>query len=290
MRKLFNTSDFENAERFGNYLHSLKIENDLRDEELSDADEKQWSLWIMDEDFLEEADRLKSEFLSDPFNKIYDVKVKKKVQKEMPKAKGARYVDVRSEIFAANSSKDAPAVLAIIVICTVLFLASLTALDPVIKRILFFSQYMGRDFPEIASGQIWRLVTPIFLHDGFLHILFNMMWLHQLGGQIEKIDGSWKLIIFVVFTAIFCNTSQYFISGANFLGMSGVVYGMLGFIWTVCRVAPRSRYDLNDQTMFFMMAWLVLCFFMENIANTQHVVGLLVGLSLGFVKGKRLAK
>jgi GlpG protein len=290
VRKLFTTSDFENASRFGNYLNSIKIENNiLADEDEKSESVKQWALWVYDEDQLDEADLLKAEFLADPFNKKYDVKIKKIKEPAPPKAKGARYVDVRSEIFDKGSIQNSPVVMSVIIVCVILFLASLTPGYPAIASIFYYSQYMGREFPEILEGQVWRLVTPIFLHGGFIHVLFNMMWLHQLGSQIEKIDGSIKFFAFMIITAILCNTCQYLVSGANFVGMSGVVYGMLGFIWTVSRLAPRSRYDLNDQTMMFMMGWLVLCFFMENVANTEHVVGLLVGLAFGFIKGKRAA-
>src|SRR5690606_16541906 len=89
-------------------------------------------------------------------------------------------------------------------------------------RLLYYSLYMGRDFPEIASGQLWRLVTPIFLHGGILHLVFNMLWLYQLGSAIEHYEGSRLLLLMVMILGALCNTAQYLVSGPAFVGMSGV--------------------------------------------------------------------
>jgi len=145
----------------------------------------------------------------------------------------------------------------------------------------------------LQQGQLWRVVTPIFIHFGIIHILFNMLWLKDLGGLIEA-RWSWRtLIILVLVSAILSNVSQFIIDWdfkhglrtANALsgGMSGVVFALLGYVWMRGRLDPTSGVRLNQGVVLMMLAWLVLCMsgMMGSVANTAHAVGLLVGVLSG---------
>src|SRR5262249_27422424 len=154
-----------------------------------------------------------------------------------------------------------------------------------VTRLLYFSEYMGRSFPEISDGQVWRLVTPIFLHGGWLHLLFNMLWLFELGGMIEILEGPRKLATLMLVLAVLATTAQYMLSGPSFLGMSGVVYGLLGYVWMMSRHHAGTRYVMPTQTVYFMLVWLVVCLvgIIPNVANAEHVVGFVVGTAWGFL-------
>ena len=89
---------------------------------------------------------------------------------------------------------------------------------------------------ELKQGEIWRPVTPIFMHFGIIHILFNMMWLKELGTMIEFKNGSLKMLLMVLIIAVVSNVGQDYYKGPYFGGMSGVVYGLFGYIWM------KSRY------------------------------------------------
>lgn len=54
----------------------------------------------------------------------------------------------------------------------------------------------------LESGEYWRLLTPIFIHFGVLHLLFNMLWLWDLGGAVESRRGLWYFAGFVVVSGI----------------------------------------------------------------------------------------
>ena len=152
-------------------------------------------------------------------------------------------------------------------------------------------------FEKIREGEIWRLVTPTLLHRDFLHILFNMAWLWILGAQIEDRMSRWKMLLFILITAIASNVAQYLMSGPFFLGFSGVVVGMVGFIWMRQKMAPWEGYPLNKPTVIFILLFVLAMFVLEivavvlqllaitdlspNIANTAHIVGGLVGMALG---------
>jgi GlpG protein len=155
----------------------------------------------------------------------------------------------------------------------------------------------GPLFIKIREGQIWRLLTPCLLHHDLLHILFNMIWLWVLGRPIEKRIGAWRTLVLTIIVAVVSNTVQYFMSGPFFIGYSGVVMGLAGFIWMRERIAPWEGYPLQRATILFL-AFFVLAMvglqlislivqlttnlpFVLNIANTAHIIGALVGAFLG---------
>ncbi len=143
--------------------------------------------------------------------------------------------------------------------------------------------------PEIRSGEVWRLITPIFLHFGIIHIFFNMLWLRDLGGMIETVEGIGKFAALVIVSAALSNLAQYVISGPTFGGMSGVVYAMLGYVWMKGKYHPGSGLYLHKETVTMMLIWLVVCFtgWLGPIANWAHLGGLIVGVVWGYVATHR---
>jgi GlpG protein len=137
---------------------------------------------------------------------------------------------------------------------------------------------------EIGRGQVWRLITPIFLHFGAIHLVFNMIWLIDLGGMIERHRGTWFLLVLVLVAAILPNLAQYFWSGPFFGGMSGVVYGLFGYVWIKGKYQPHLGMGVRQETVYIMLGWLVLCMtgMIGAIANAAHLVGLVVGVVLAY--------
>jgi GlpG protein len=137
--------------------------------------------------------------------------------------------------------------------------------------------------PEIRHGALWRLITPIFLHYGWVHIIFNMLWLKDLGTVIERRLGPRLLLGLVLVIGAISNFAQYSVSGSGAGGMSGVIYGLFGYIWMKSRVDPSSGFSVSQQTVMTMLVWLVLCYtgLLGNIGNTAHLTGLLAGVLWG---------
>lgn len=138
----------------------------------------------------------------------------------------------------------------------------------------------------ILAGEIWRLVTPAFLHFGFFHLLFNSLWLWDLGRRLELGLGRWHYVAFVLGTAAASNVSQYLWSGpAMFGGMSGVVFALVGFVAVRQRYDQHPLYAVPKAIIGFMLVWLVVCmtglvdyFIGGSVANAAHVGGLVAGI------------
>jgi rhomboid protease GlpG len=155
----------------------------------------------------------------------------------------------------------------------------------------------GPLFLKIRQGEAWRLFSPCVLHSEFLHILFNMIWLWVLGRPIEQRIGFAKTGILTLIAGIGSNTIQYLVSGPFFIGYSGVVMALAGFIWMRERLAPWEGYPLNRTTILFLVLFVVSMFaltfasfflqiftsvaFAPNIANTAHIAGAVIGALLG---------
>jgi GlpG protein len=253
-----------------------------------------YTFWVVEDDRMDEARSLFSLLASDPENQIFRTKVPvapKEKPTNLEKKAGmnrARHIDVRHEVFGRANVSGMYVTIFLIVISVLLTAVANMPSAVGFVRSLYFSEYMGRSFPEILGGQVWRIITPIFLHGGFLHLLFNMMWLYQLGGTIERLEKSWYLTALIFGLAALCNTAQYLVSGPLFIGMSGVVYGLLGYVWLMSMYQPRGQYFISQGTITFMMIWLVVCLvgIIPNVANTQHVAGMVLGSAWGWIRAK----
>lgn len=145
---------------------------------------------------------------------------------------------------------------------------------------------------SIFQGEVWRLLTPIFIHFGIVHLAFNMLWLWVLGQKLELFLGKWQFLTLIIVSAVCANLAQYLWTGySNFGGMSGVIYALVGFILVSQRLTPHPLLDIPSGILGFMLLWLVLCmtgvvdlFMAGGIANANHLGGLLTGMAFAAVR------
>jgi GlpG protein len=146
---------------------------------------------------------------------------------------------------------------------------------------------------QIEKGEVWRLVTPIFIHYGPMHLIFNMYALYLFGSLIEIRRGTFRFGLLVLATAIFSNFCQIFIPyhfhwagpvDTLFGGMSGVDYALFGYIWIKSRFEPQLNFFMPPNFVVMMLVWLVLCFtgWVGPIANWAHAGGLVSGAAIAF--------
>lgn len=138
----------------------------------------------------------------------------------------------------------------------------------------------------LENSQWWRLLTPAFMHFSELHIVFNLMWWGSLGAQIERKFGTISLAVILLGTAILSNIAQLVVSGPNFGGLSGVVYGVIGFVWWCGWLRPSWGINLPNYIIGFSLVWLVLGYLdwlWVSVANTAHTIGLVIGCALAWL-------
>lgn len=141
--------------------------------------------------------------------------------------------------------------------------------------------------PELRAGEVWRLFTPIFVHFGVLHLLFNGLNWWEVGQQLESRKGVTFFAPMVLVTAAVTNLGQFAwsywvapLEAAAVGGLSGVLYAMFGYAWIKGRVDPADGIGVTPRTATTMFIWLFVCMtgFLGPIANAAHVVGLVCGI------------
>jgi GlpG protein len=116
-----------------------------------------------------------------------------------------------------------------------------------------------------------------------LHIIFNLLWWSDLGRLIERFQSSFQLIWITLLVAAVSNLAQFMDTGPRFGGLSGVVYGLLGYLWLYGKTNPAAGYQLRREIVILMLVWLVICYvgLADIVANAAHVSGLITGAALG---------
>lgn len=293
MRMIGTIAKKNQARRFGDYLLVRGIRNQIEEE--SDGS---FSLWIHDDRQLPEAELLFADFQRDPEDEAYRGQGSSaeaiRVQEERLNKK-SRVIDVRTHWHRLDTSIG-PVTGALILLSVGITLLAMVDRSNELLDYFFITRYdvvgpyleWSSGLPEIRHGQLWRLITPIFIHSGILHIVFNMLWLKDLGSELERRLGPLYFCVFVLVAAALSNLGQYLLDGPNFGGMSGVVYGLLGYCWIRGRYDPSSGLSLNQGVVTMMIFWFVLCWtgLIGNVANWAHTFGLLVGMGWGFAAAK----
>lgn len=132
----------------------------------------------------------------------------------------------------------------------------------------------------LEHGQYWRLITPIFLHFGWVHLTFNMLWLWELGRRIENEFGAVHFISVVFFVSVLSNIYQSISTPMAFFGgMSGVVYGLLGYCAVFTMISTKREFILPPIIYIVMLFALLLGYLnlLPGMANTAHLTGLIWG-------------
>lgn len=290
MRKIGTLPSEQQAKLFEDFLLTEEIGANI------DTSGDEWNIWILDEDQVEQAKQELAAFTEDPGAEKYQAATRQAEairDERIAQARAAvkRQVKVRDTWNQPFTSR-CPVTSLLIGVSVVVFLLMQTN-DyniPIRQALSICSFEVSGDMVrydtrllDIQKGELWRLVSPIFLHFGPLHILFNCIMTYQLGGAIEINRGSLKLAAMVILIAVPSNLAQYWFSGPMFGGLSGVVYGLFGYMWMKSLYDPQSSFFIPPNMVIILIGWFFLCIagVVGNVANYAHGFGLGTGIAIG---------
>jgi GlpG protein len=310
MRQIGTIADDKAARTLADYLLTQGVDTHLTQASSG------WEVWVRDEDRVERARQEFAAFTANPGDTRFTTAVAaatnlRRAEERADEQFRQRQVDF-GDRFRLPLRGRRPATVLLVSICVAVALATDFGKDESAKenerapsQYLFISPFIHEDvyirFPglePIRHGQVWRLVTPIFLHFSPMHLLGNMLWLYYLGSQIESRRGSIRFLALVLVIAVLSNLGEYFLGGLRveggrltmhynprFGGMSGVVFGLFGYVWMKMRFEPELGLAMSQQAFFLSLIWLVFCFtgLAGHIANAAHASGLVVGIIVGAI-------
>ena len=157
----------------------------------------------------------------------------------------------------------------------------IVTLVPILGDIVF-SYGVGVNY-LISDGQWWRLFTPMFLHGGIMHLLFNMFSLFLFGPELEKIAGKARFLTIYLLAGVFGNIATFFLQGPGYasVGASGAIFGILGAFGALVYYTKHILPQLRQIILPILGVSIVMTFLQPNINATAHITGLIVGFLIG---------
>lgn len=144
----------------------------------------------------------------------------------------------------------------------------------------------------IAEGEWWRFITPMFLHAGIMHLLFNMFSLFLFGPELERLTGKVRFTTIYVLAGIFATVATYFLQPPSYLhvGASGAIFGVFGAYGALLFYGGRALPQLKQILLPILVISVILTFLTPNVNATAHIAGLITGflIGLGFFHPKRI--
>ncbi|MFD1672777.1 rhomboid family intramembrane serine protease [Agrilactobacillus yilanensis] len=141
----------------------------------------------------------------------------------------------------------------------------------------------------VAQGDWWRLITPIFLHVGFLHIAVNGVMIYYVGTQIEHIFGHTRFLVIFILSGIFGNLASFAFGSDNSVsaGASTALFGLFGAFIMLGLSFKHNPFIQTVAKQFGVLVLVNLVFdlFANNIDIWGHIGGFIGGVLIAFCLG-----
>jgi GlpG protein len=303
MRLIGSLTTSSDAERFRDYLLTTGVASHV--EEGSDG---AWQVWVEHDDHLDRATNELFAYQANPNDPKYagasgSAKRLRAEKQKVAERRRKNYTDVRTAWHRGAAGQYATPVSAFLI--GVALLATMATqfghseienAQWLLERLFFQAPPLAKEgmFGSIARGEVWRLVTPMFLHFDWMHIAFNCAFMWRFGVLIESRIGSGRFALLVLVAAVLSNSAEALWAQFGpwsggfslFGGLSGVNYALFGYAWIKGRTAPYEKIDVSPYDVGFMLTWLVLCMLgtavsAMSVANAAHLGGLVVGCAIG---------
>lgn len=288
MRQIAHLEDVALAHRLSDVLVSRGITNEARPEGAGAE------LWVHDDARLTEARELLAAFQANPSAYAKEVAQGAARRKEVARADEAYRARIRlaQRTMYGADGRGWVTLVTLVITGLVALITQVGAQIDLIMPLFLTTFPAGRGLPEVMSGEVWRLVTPIFVHFGVMHLFGNGTMWWWLAGRVEQRKGHGWMAVFVLATAAGSNLIQAlwlaFVSPSQVAlvgGLSGVLYALFGFAWVKGRIDPLDELEIPEQTWWWMMGWLLLCMTgaVGSVANAAHLGGLAIGAVAAWV-------
>jgi membrane associated rhomboid family serine protease len=190
--------------------------------------------------------------------------------------------------------RSAPAVLTFILLNAVAFLFEISFGDwndpEVLHRIGALEPYA-----VVVQGEYWRLFTALFLHGGFLHLLFNLFALYVLGPPLERSIGAARFAVCYLISGLASSagvvalTVMGLVHVGQLVGASGCIMGIVG-AWAGFllrhRHAPHAKQRLANVVMIVAIQ-IAFDLSTPQVSMAAHLCGLIAGFCLGLILSPR---
>jgi rhomboid protease GluP len=161
------------------------------------------------------------------------------------------------------------------------------------------NQLLGADLVElygakinsaIAQGQVWRLVTPLFVHAGLPHVFVNMYSLFAIGPAVERFFGSRRMLAIYLLSGIGGVVLSLAASPSASVGASGAIFGLLGAL-AAFLYQHRTTFGRGGRRILVQLVVVALLNLglglMPGIDDWGHLGGLIAGTALTLFLGPR---
>lgn len=303
MRYLAQIEGKQRAEAFVAYLLTQSISTHI---EAVTGNEQLWDVWIRDEDSLAKARAELEQFKANSQDPKYSSAVSEarqiiKQKQEASKAatKNIRQVNYRGAT-SMTSGRIPPLTLTLLIISIVVSLVT-NFMDgrstskigqTMIEQLSFVSPRLyessgGDPAASLKRGEVWRAVTPVFLHGSPIHLAMNMFVLVMLGRVAERLVGTPRYALMVLLLAalpmlLACLMPPQLDGSPFTVGISGVVYGLAAYLWIIGMQRPELGFRIPNSMIALLLIVVVLGFtgMIGHLSNWGHLGGFVVGLAL----------
>ncbi|MCB9612016.1 MAG: rhomboid family intramembrane serine protease [Sandaracinus sp.] len=283
MRMLHLFDDARAAETLSDALYADGVETSVRE-----TREGQHALWVHDESQMDAAKAMLARFEASPADPIFEerkraARAQRKAEEAREKKSRHRVEKMRDQLARAEAT---PFVTYGIMAFSVGLYFLVEARPEIGRAMLPYGE--GFTITEaILNGLMtkpWTFFSPVFVHGGLLHLIFNVLWIRDLGSAMERVHSSLRMFGATLLFGVGGVITELYWSHAPAVGLSGVVYGLLGYLYVRGKYDPGFPIRVPRSTMLWMMAWFVLCFVPGfRVANGAHTAGLVLGAVWGYL-------
>jgi len=181
--------------------------------------------------------------------------------------------------------KNAPVTMGIIIINLCIFILSLLL---GIHQWTILKGGMAPIDYVLFSGEYWRFLTSMFIHDDLLHVGFNMVILMHAGGFIEPRMGSKGFLVFYLVAGLLVSFFTGLLSSGLSIGASGALFAVLGYILFFELQARKRGMATYSMIVPLVAVNIVFTLLIPNISTVGHLSGLAVGYLYAFLKWRKL--